>query len=88
MTGPRPIGPPIDQIAQVEGGLMSLTGTELPTKVGVPGADLMAGMNGAFGVLAALHERERTGRGRVVHTSLLASMVAAHAFQAPVDYRP
>src|SRR6187549_393018 len=46
-----------DQIAQGEGGLMSITGTEKPTKVGVPIADLLAGMNGAFGVLAALHER-------------------------------
>jgi crotonobetainyl-CoA:carnitine CoA-transferase CaiB-like acyl-CoA transferase len=70
-----------DQIAQGEGGLMSITGTELPTKVGVPIADLIAGMNGAYGVLAALHERERTGRGRVVRTSLLAGMVGVHAFQ-------
>ncbi len=70
-----------DQIAQGEGGLMSLTGTEQPTKVGVPIADLLAGMNGAFGVLAALHERSTTGRGRVVRTSLLAGMVGVHAFQ-------
>jgi crotonobetainyl-CoA:carnitine CoA-transferase CaiB-like acyl-CoA transferase len=70
-----------DQIAQGEGGLMSITGTEQPTKVGVPIADLIAGMNGAFGVVAALHERTRTGRGRVVRTSLLAGMVGVHAFQ-------
>ncbi|MQW75603.1 CoA transferase [Nocardioides sp. dk4132] len=70
-----------DQIAQGEGGLMSLTGTAAPTKVGVPIADLLAGMNGAYGVLAALHERERTGLGRVVRTSLLAGMVGVHAFQ-------
>lgn len=70
-----------DQIAQGEGGLMSLTGTEVPTKVGVPIADLTAGMYGAFGVLAALHERATTGRGRVVRTSLLAGMVGVHAFQ-------
>jgi crotonobetainyl-CoA:carnitine CoA-transferase CaiB-like acyl-CoA transferase len=70
-----------DQIAQGEGGLMSITGTEQPTKVGVPIADLIAGMNGAFGVVAALHERSRTGRGRVVRTSLLAGMVGVHAFQ-------
>src|SRR3954470_14877245 len=70
-----------DQIAQGEGGLMSITGTQQPTKVGVPIADLIAGMNGAFGVLAALHERERTGRGRVVRTSLLAGMIGVHAFQ-------
>jgi crotonobetainyl-CoA:carnitine CoA-transferase CaiB-like acyl-CoA transferase len=70
-----------DQIAQGEGGLMSITGTAQPTKVGVPIADLLAGMNGAFGVLAALHERSVTGQGRVVRTSLLAGMVGVHAFQ-------
>jgi crotonobetainyl-CoA:carnitine CoA-transferase CaiB-like acyl-CoA transferase len=70
-----------DQIAQGEGGLMSLTGTGEPTKVGLPIADLLAGMNAAYGVLAALHERSRTGRGRVVRTSLLASVVGVHAFQ-------
>jgi crotonobetainyl-CoA:carnitine CoA-transferase CaiB-like acyl-CoA transferase len=70
-----------DQIAQGEGGLMSVTGTEVPTKVGVPIADLLAGMNLAFGVAAALHERARTGRGRVVRTSLLAGVVGVHAFQ-------
>ncbi|NMH97845.1 CaiB/BaiF CoA transferase family protein [Pseudonocardia acidicola] len=70
-----------DQIAQGEGGLMSITGGRQPTKVGVPIADLLAGMNGAFGVLAALHERARTGHGRVVRTSLLAGMIGVHAFQ-------
>jgi crotonobetainyl-CoA:carnitine CoA-transferase CaiB-like acyl-CoA transferase len=70
-----------DQIAQGEGGMMSITGTEQPTKVGVPIADLIAGMNGAYGVVAALHERSRTGLGRVVRTSLLAGMVGVHAFQ-------
>ncbi len=70
-----------DQIAQGEGGLMSVTGTEQPTKVGVPIADLLAGMNLAYGVTAALHERHRTGRGRVVRTSLLAGVVGVHAFQ-------
>jgi len=70
-----------DQILQGEGGLMSVTGATEPTKVGVPIADLLAGMNGAYGVVAALYERERTGRGRVVRTSLLAGMVGVHAFQ-------
>ncbi|HEY6934836.1 MAG TPA: CoA transferase [Marmoricola sp.] len=79
--GPEASRAGYDQIAQGEGGLMSITGTEQPTKVGVPIADLLAGMNGAFGVLAALHERERTGRGRVVRTSLLAGTVGVHAFQ-------
>jgi crotonobetainyl-CoA:carnitine CoA-transferase CaiB-like acyl-CoA transferase len=72
-----------DQILQGEGGLMSITGSDpdQPTKVGVPIADLLAGMNGAYGVVAALYERERTGRGRVVRTSLLAGIVGVHAFQ-------
>ncbi|GAA0957892.1 CoA transferase [Kribbella koreensis] len=69
-----------DQIAQGEGGLMSITGEVEPTKTGVPIADLLAGMYGAYGVLAALHERNVTGLGRVVRTSLLASVVGVHAF--------
>ncbi len=72
-----------DQIAQGEGGLMSLTGADAdhPQRVGVPIGDLLAGMYGAYGVVSALHERHRTGRGRVVRTSLLASIVGVHAFQ-------
>jgi crotonobetainyl-CoA:carnitine CoA-transferase CaiB-like acyl-CoA transferase len=72
-----------DQIAQGEAGLMSLTGTgpDDPNKVGVPIGDLLAGMYGAYGAVAALHEREQTGRGSVVRTSLLAAIVGVHAFQ-------
>ncbi len=72
-----------DQIAQGEGGLMSLTGSGPadPQKSGVPICDLLAGMYGAYGVVAALHERHRTGRGQVVRTSLLAAAVGVHAFQ-------
>jgi crotonobetainyl-CoA:carnitine CoA-transferase CaiB-like acyl-CoA transferase len=72
-----------DQIAQGEGGLMSLTGPsdDQPTKSGVPIADILAGMYGAFGVAAALRERESTGRGQIVRTSLLAAVVGVHAFQ-------
>ncbi len=72
-----------DQIAQGEAGLMSLTGpsADEPTRVGVPIGDLLAGMYGAYGVVAALHERGSTGRGAVVRTSLLAAIVGVHAFQ-------
>src|SRR6266700_3576212 len=42
---------------------------------------MCSGVNGALGIVAALHERTATGRGRVVRTSLLASIVGAHAFQ-------
>ncbi|MEV8131829.1 CoA transferase [Pseudarthrobacter oxydans] len=72
-----------DQILQGEAGLMSLTGSgpDDPQRVGVPIADLLAGTNGASGVLAALVERGRTGQGQVVRTSLLASLIGVHAFQ-------
>src|SRR6476660_1123733 len=72
-----------DQIAQGEAGLMSVTGPDpdTPQRVGVPIGDLLAGMYGAYGVVAALHERSRTGHGRVVRTSLLAAIVGVHAFQ-------
>lgn len=81
--GPEGGRPGYDQIAQGEAGLMSLTGSGPgdPQRVGVPIADLLAGMYGAYGVLAALAERQRTGRGQVVRTSLLAAVVGVHAFQ-------
>jgi crotonobetainyl-CoA:carnitine CoA-transferase CaiB-like acyl-CoA transferase len=72
-----------DQIAQGEAGLMSLTGPDPdnPQRVGIPIGDLTAGIYGAYGVLAALRERDRTGRGQVVRTSLLAALIGLHAFQ-------
>ncbi|BBL80227.1 CoA transferase [Rubrobacter xylanophilus] len=81
--GPEGHRPGFDQIAQGEGGLMSFTGPVggPPTKVGVPIADILAGMFGAFGVVAALHERERSGRGQRVTSSLLGAIVGIHAFQ-------
>jgi crotonobetainyl-CoA:carnitine CoA-transferase CaiB-like acyl-CoA transferase len=81
--GPEAARAGYDQIVQGEAGLMSVTGSA-PTdaqRVGVPIADLLAGMYGAFGVLAALQERARTGRGQVVRASLLAAVVGVHAFQ-------
>lgn len=74
----------VDQIAQGMGGLMSVTGlpgTE-PTRVGIPVSDLAAGLYLAIGILVALHDRERTGEGRWVQTSLLEAMVAMMDFQA------
>jgi formyl-CoA transferase len=73
-----------DQIAQGEAGLMSLTGSgpDDPQKVGTPISDLLAGMYGAYGAVAALLERGRTGAGTVVRTSLLAATVGVHGFQS------
>ena len=74
----------VDQIAQGMGGLMSVTGLpgNEPTRVGIPVADLSSALYTAIGILVALHERERTGEGRWVTTSLLESMIAMLDFQA------
>jgi formyl-CoA transferase len=73
-----------DQILQAEGGVMSLTGTagNQPVKVGVPIADISAGLFGVIGVLAALVERAHSGLGQRVSTSLLAAQIGIHTFQA------
>jgi crotonobetainyl-CoA:carnitine CoA-transferase CaiB-like acyl-CoA transferase len=81
--GPEGGRPGYDQIAQGESGIMSMTGSspDDPQRVGVPIGDLLAGIYGAYGVLAALHRRRSTGHGEVVRTSLLAALVGVHAFQ-------
>jgi len=81
--GPEGSRPGYDQIAQGEGGIMSVTGPskDEPTRAGLPVGDILAGMYGAYGVVAALRERDDTGKGQVVRTSLLAAVVGAHAYQ-------
>ena len=81
--GPEGHRPGYDQILQGEAGLMTLTGPDsaTPTRVGLPIGDVLAGIYGAFGVVSALHRRNRTGRGGVVRTSLLAALIGAHAYQ-------
>jgi formyl-CoA transferase len=83
-TGPYRDRPGYDQIAQGMGGLMSITGLpgQGPVRVGIPVADLTAGIFLAQGILAALLERERSGRGQWVHTSLLQAMITMLDFQA------
>jgi crotonobetainyl-CoA:carnitine CoA-transferase CaiB-like acyl-CoA transferase len=83
-TGPYAKRPGFDQIAQGMGGLMSVTGlpSQGPVRVGIPVADLTAGLYTAIGILVALLEREQTGKGRWVHVSLLEAMVAMMDFQA------
>jgi crotonobetainyl-CoA:carnitine CoA-transferase CaiB-like acyl-CoA transferase len=80
--GPDGHRPGFDQIVQAEAGLMSLVGEPDgdPTRVGLPIADLLAGMFGAYGVSLALTERARTGKGSQVDTSLLGAVVGIHAF--------
>ncbi|MBI2771438.1 MAG: CoA transferase [Burkholderiales bacterium] len=82
-TGPLATRPGFDQIAQGMGGLMSVTGTpgEAPMRVGIPIADLCAGIFAAQGILVALLEREASGKGQWLHTSLLEAMVYMMDFQ-------
>ncbi|MDP6392703.1 MAG: CoA transferase [Arenicellales bacterium] len=82
--GPYASRPGFDQVAQGMGGLMSITGLpgQGPVRVGVPIADLAAGMYTAIGILIALLQREETGRGQWVHTSLLEAQIAMLDFQA------
>lgn len=83
-TGPYAKRPGFDQIAQGMGGLMSVTGLpgQGPVRAGIPVADLTAGLYCALGIMVALLERESTGKGRWVHTSLLEAMIAMMDFQA------
>jgi formyl-CoA transferase len=82
--GPLSQRPGFDQIAQGMGGLMSITGEpgRGPMRVGIPVADLTAGIFCSQGILLALMERERSGKGQWVQTSLLQAQVFMLDFQA------
>jgi crotonobetainyl-CoA:carnitine CoA-transferase CaiB-like acyl-CoA transferase len=83
-TGPYRDRPGFDQIAQGMGGLMWITGLpgQGPVRAGIPIADLCAGIFAAMGVLIALLEREESGEGQWVQSSLLAAQTAMLDFQA------
>src|SRR2546430_9302318 len=83
-SGPYRDRPGVDQIAQGMGGLMSITGIpgQGPVRVGIPIADLCSGVFLAQGILVALLEREVTGEGKWVHSSLLEAMLSMLDFQA------
>jgi len=82
--GPYHKRPGFDQIAQGMGGLMSITGApgEGPMRVGIPVADLTAGLFCAMGILTALLERDVSGEGQWVQTSLLQAQIFMLDFQA------
>ncbi len=82
--GPYSLRPGFDQIAQGMGGIMWITGLpgQGPVRTGVPIADLCAGLYAALGILTALLQREQTGEGQWVHTSLLEAQIAMLDFQA------
>ena len=75
-TGPGASLPGYDMTAQGASGLMSVTGHDQPTRVGVSIADQVAGMFAAYSVVSALYARRDTGQGQFIETSLLGGMVA------------
>jgi formyl-CoA transferase len=83
-TGPMANLAGFDQIAQGMGGLMSVTGLpgQGPVRAGIPISDLCAGLFAAQGILVALLEREQSGRGQWLHTSLLQAMIYMMDFQS------
>jgi formyl-CoA transferase len=82
--GPYALRPGVDQVAQGMGGLMSITGLpgQGPVRAGIAVADTTAGMFCAMGILTALLEREVSGEGQWVQTSLLQAQIAILDFQA------
>ena len=82
--GPYADRPGFDQIAQGMGGLMSITGLpgQGPVRAGIPVADLCAGLFAALGILVALLDRETSGKGQAIETSLLQAQIFMLDFQA------
>jgi len=82
--GPYRMLPGFDQVLQGMGGLMSITGEPggPPIKVGVAIADISGGMFAAYGIVVALYNREKTGRGQMIDVSLLDSQVAWLTYRA------
>ena len=82
--GPYRMLPGFDQVLQGMGGLMSITGEPggPPIKVGVAIADISGGMFAAYGIVVALYNREKTGKGQMIDVSLLDSQVAWLTYRA------
>lgn len=74
--------PGYDLLVQAVGGLMSVTGTTEPTKVGVALVDVLTGMHAAVGILAALRHRDRTGEGQLVEVDLLSVLLSSMVNQS------
>lgn len=87
-AGPRHKRPAFDQVAQATGGGMSITGADPqhPVRAGIPIGDLGGGMFGVMGVLAALWERERSGRGQHVDISMLDCQISLLNYMATMYF--
>ena len=83
LTGPDAMRPGYDIIAQGMGGMMSITGEpDMPIRPGVATADITTGMFAAYGIMTALFEREKSGKGQHVDTSLFEGQIAQMTYQA------
>ena len=82
MTGPLRDRPSFDIVLQAMSGVLSVNGEagRAPTKLGVPLGDLVGGINGPIGILAALYERSVTGKGRLIDVSLMDGMIGMLAY--------
>ena len=87
-SGPGHRRPAFDQVAQATGGGMSITGPdrEHPVRAGIPIGDLGGGMFGVMGILAALYERERSGRGQEVDISMLDGQISMLNYMATMHF--
>lgn len=81
-SGPYKDRPAFDFIAQAMSGFMSLNGNETmpPLRVGIPISDTIAGLYAAFGILAAFHERKKTGKGQEVQTAMVDGLISMFTF--------
>jgi len=88
MTGPLRDKPSFDIVLQALSGALSVNGEPggMPTKLGIPLGDLVGGINGPIGILAALHERNATGRGRLIDVSLLDGMLGLLGYLAQLAF--
>ncbi|MEO6091940.1 MAG: CoA transferase [Novosphingobium sp.] len=88
MTGPLKDQPSFDIVLQAMSGALSVNGEPgaLPTKLGIPLGDLVGGINGPIGILAALHERHATGRGRLIDISLMDGLIGQLGYIAQLAF--
>lgn len=88
MTGPLKDRPSFDIVLQALSGAFSVNGEagRAPTKLGIPLGDLVGGINGPIGILAALHERHVTGRGRLIDVSLLDGLIGMLGYLAQLAF--
>ena len=87
-TGPLKDNPSFDIVLQAMSGALSMNGEPggLPTKLGIPLGDLVGGINGPIGVISALYERERTGKGRYIDVSLMDGLIGMLGYIAQLAF--